>query len=397
MSPLWAGRDIQCWARYGSPDGPLVRMDDGDADCPVLADPQRRTFRELVKRQLLWCPIPTRDGAPCGPFAHLAQGPLKRSHFAHVEQPDEWHRGGGRESLWHQEAKRVVHSWLSGLDGLIEASVEEREFRLSDGRRRVPDVYTEIAGGVGIAFEFQRSSMAGTSRYNTPLHVDGRPEWLRRTQDYRDMHAEWSESGTFRVVWFVPESMCVGQWEWDRDGVWRVKVAGTDAAHLITAGAQVYWLDPLTGAVGTLLQHHAKNADTPGFITAPTHFPKGRSRGGWPLWMHTDRLADCRIDLSSGRFFTPSDDIVDAHRAIAQQRKRLADERRAAQAQPARVNPVVQQRLEPSPRPPTSTVVRPPAAVPEEPAPKVIGWVIVATATVMVILLAMWLLHLVAS
>lgn len=219
-----------------------------------------------------------------------------------------------------RKQKRVVHSWLSGLDGLIEASVEGREFRLSDGRRRLPDVYTEIAAWSRIAFEFQRSSMAGTSRNNTLLHVDGRPEWLRMYPGLPGHARRVERIRHLRVVWFVPESMCVGQWEWDRDGVWRVKVAGTDAAHLITAGAQVYWLDPLTGAVGTLLQHHAKNADTPGFITAPTHFP-AEDPGRWPP-MHTDRLADCRIDLASGRFVTLSDDIVDAHRTIAQQRKR---------------------------------------------------------------------------
>lgn len=170
--------------------------------------------------------------------------------------------------------------------------------RLRDGtERRQPDVYVEFQDGARVAFECQLQSMGGTSRENSATHHDGRAEWRRRLDDCRELRDDHG----INVIWIVSPWMSKGTPRLTRGNVWELNCFRTWAASMLAAGAQLYWLDPNFGQIGTLVDHIGRNNDGPGFLTAARDFPHQYKYH----WLHSDKLLDCEIDPRTGAVTTP--------------------------------------------------------------------------------------------
>lgn len=320
-SEWWSKGACQVYARLGGSDGPIIFLPDGAADESIRNDPCGRTFRDLVTAGELWCPV---EG--CQAFKTVVQGAETRSHFRHRPgsvTDDDLHRGGP-ESIWHLQAKLAVHDWLAvAAAGQIRTlEIEYRDLPLLPSREGWrPDVYAELNDGARVAFECQLQSMASTSRKNTADNHDGRPEWERRLENYEALR----ESFGIHVVWLVSPWMAKGVPRLTRNREWRQKIYGTDAAGLLKAGQQLYWIDPAFNQIGTLVDHVGPNDDTRGFLTPARRFPYRQKEH----WLHSDDIVECQIDSRTGVVTTPTDRKVEQQKPIAEERARIEAARKA--------------------------------------------------------------------
>jgi hypothetical protein len=321
----WNKQAHQVYALYGGKDGPIVFMPDGATDLPAPCEPSR-TFRDLATAGELWCPVEN-----CEPFKTVVQGEEKRSHFRHKSgaKADDVLHSGGPESVWHLQAKFAIYEWIAGAAAspIRELAIEYKDLpRLRDGRaRRQPDVYVEFEGGARVAFECQLQSMGGTSRENTATHHDGRAEWRRRLDDCRELRDEHG----INVIWIVSPWMSKGTPRLTEPNVWELKCFRTWAAGMLSEGAQLYWLDPTFGQIGTLVDRIARNGDGRGFLTPARDFPYRHKHH----WLYSDLLIDCKIDPCTGTMTTPTDRVVERQRPFAERRRRIEAEREAAAEQ----------------------------------------------------------------
>ncbi|MER5888056.1 hypothetical protein ABT160_29915 [Streptomyces sp. NPDC001941] len=250
------------------------------------------TWRSLIARGMLLCPMPG-----CGaPFGRVVAGGARRHHFAHRPGTADHDHGTGPETLWHLNAKDVLHRWAATCPQLAGWTLHLDDTRVlcQDDWRR-PDVLAVSPDGARVAFEAQYSELTGTAwkaRHDFYARAKVADIWLLAH------HGPQWRPATPRQL--RREELALHESAW----VAAIQLSGLHQT-MLRHGVTPLWLDPSTQMIGTATTR-IRSRHTRARLEEDAAYTLPPGRAFPACHLAADPLEQCVVDLAAGQLLTPA-------------------------------------------------------------------------------------------